>query len=115
MIEPIMLQYLEAKDTEARQDWNRQHVEWHTAIFLKATQLGFPKYDTYAQIRDIDDLEGWAYFHALEHVNIANAIQSGEPPDLNDIDPEDPDNWESWLSVHADIHSFIRTALGIIG
>lgn len=115
MIDPIMLQYLDANDEDARLDWAQQHMEWHTAIFLKATQLGYQRYDTYPQIRDIEDLEGWTYYHALEHVNIARSIQSGEPPDLADLDPSDPENWESWLSVHSDIHAFIRTALGIIG
>ena len=114
MIETRMLAYLEPNDKDAMQDWSRQHMEWHQRIYTEAVKQGFKTYDIFPQIRDMDDLEGWAYFHNLEHFNITSSIFIGESPDLTDLDPEDRDSWDSWMSIHAEIHTEIRTALKII-
>jgi hypothetical protein len=109
-----MLAYLEPKDLDARQDWATQHFEWHQTIYTTAVKKGFPRYDVYPQIVDMGELEGWAYFHNLEHQNITRSIFIGEPPDLSDLTDQDNDAWADWMSVHASIHSEIRKALGII-
>ena len=109
-----MLAYLEPNDKEAMQDWARQHMEWHQRIYTEAIKQGFKTYDVYPALRDMDDLEGWSYFHSLEHANITHSIFIGDAPDLNGLDPEDKESWQSWMEVHADIHSVIRSALGII-
>lgn len=114
MIEPRMLAYLEPNDKEAFEDWARQHAEWHTRIYLEAVKKGFTKFDVYP-MRDIGDLEGWTYFHNLEHENITHSIFIGDPVDLSGLDPDDKDVWASWMQAHAQIHAEIRTALGIIG
>jgi|SRR5262245_13268687 len=115
MIEPRMLAFLPRNDKEAWEDWARQHMEWHTRIYTEAVKQGFKRYDIFPQIRDMDDLEGWAYFHNLEHANITSSIFIGEAPDLSSPDPEDDDNWASWHDAHAQVHSDIRNALKIIG
>ena len=114
MIDPMMLQYVDAEDRDQLNDWSRSHFEWHQVIYTTAINKGFPKYDIYPQIRDIEDLEGWSYFHNMEHSNIAHALQSGTAPDFSDVDPSDKESFDSWLAVHADVHAFIRDALGII-
>src|SRR5574341_364169 len=79
MIEPRMLAFLDPNDKESWQDWARQHMEWHQRIYTEAVKQGFPRYDTYPTLRDMDDLEGWAYFHSMEHSNITHSIFIGEP------------------------------------
>ncbi len=113
-IEPRMLAFLDPKDLDARSDWARQHMEWHQRIYTEAVKQGFPRFDTYATLRDMDDLDGWAYFHSMEHSNITHSIFIGEPADLSYLDPEDPDGWLSWMDVHSKIHAEIRTALKLI-
>lgn len=114
MIEPRMLQYLDGDDKAQLADWAQSHMEWHQVIYTTAVNKGFPKYDVYPNLRDIDDLEGWAYFHQMEHTNIANSLRLGQTPDLSEVDPSDKESFESWLVVHADVHATIRDALGII-
>lgn len=114
MIEPRMLAYLEPDDLDARNDWARQHMEWHTRIYTEAVKQGFKKYDTFAMIRDMEDLEGWSYYHNLEHQNLTTSIFIGESPDLEGLNPDDPEAWQDWMDGHAKIHAEIRTALGII-
>ena len=113
MIDTRMLAYVEADKRESWLDWSRQHMEWHQRIFTEATNQGFPRYDTYPQIRDMDDLEGWAYFHSSEHGNIANSLGTGFV-DLSGFDPSDKEVIDSWLDVHAQIHTDIRAVLRII-
>lgn len=113
-IEPRMLAFLEPDDMDARNDWARQHMEWHQRIYTEAVKQGFKRYDTYATLRDMDDLEGWAYVHSMEHANITHSIFIGEAPDLSYIDPQDKDAWSSWMDIHSKIHAEIRTALGLI-
>lgn len=113
MIAPRMLAFLEPDDKDARSDWARQHAEWHTAIYNKAIKDGFKRYDTYP-LRDIEDLEGWLYFHNLEHANITSSIFIGAPPELSYLDPDDKDSWFSWMDAHASIHEDIQSALKII-
>ena len=114
MIETQMLAYLEAHDKDALADWARQHMEWHVRIYTEVIKQGFKAYDAYPTIRDMEDLEGWAYFHLLEHEGIAHSLGLPDPPDLGDVDPDDKDSWESWLSIHANIHTDIRSVLNII-
>ena len=113
MIETHMLAFVEIDKRESWQDWSRQHMEWHQRIFSEAKKQGYRRYDVYPQIRDMDDLEGWAYFHSSEHGNIANSIGT-QYADLSGFDPSDKDVMESWLDIHARIHTDIRTILGII-
>src|SRR5512137_2473522 len=101
MIDTRMLAFLEPKDLDARQDWSRQHFEWHQKIYTEAIAQGFPRFDTFPQIVDMTDLEGWAYFHNLEHANITHSIFIGEAPDLSDLTDEDDDAWADWMNVHA--------------
>jgi hypothetical protein len=108
-----MLAFVVVDNREAWQDWSRQHMEWHQRIYTEAVKAGFRKYDIYPQIRDMDDLEGWAYFHSVEHQNIAESIGIGFV-DLSGFDPSDKDVIESWLGIHAQIHTDIRTALRVI-
>lgn len=114
MIEPRMLAYLEPNEKEQMEDWARQHMEWHQRIYTEVRKQGFKAYDAYPTIRDMDDLEGWLYFHNLEHENITSSIFIGEAPDLSGLDPDDKESWQSWMQAHAMIHAEIRTALGII-
>jgi hypothetical protein len=114
MIETRMLAFLEPNDQDQLQDWARQHMEWHQRIFTEAVNQGFKPYDIYPQIRDMDDLEGWAYFHNLEHQNITSTIFIGASADLTGLDPEDRDAWDSWMEAHAEIHTQIRSALKLI-
>lgn len=114
VIETRMLAFLEPNDQDAMQDWARQHMEWHQRVYTEAVKQGFKIYSVYPQIRDMDDLEGWSYFHNLEHANITSSIFIGEAADLNGLDPQDRDAWDSWMNAHAEIHSEIRSALGII-
>jgi hypothetical protein len=115
MIEPRMLGFLEPDDKDSWQDWARQHMEWHQRIYTEAVKQGFKRYDAFATIRDMDDLEGWAYFHNLEHANITSSIFIGEAADLGFIDPDDRESWDSWHAAHALIHAEIRDALKIVG
>ncbi len=114
MIDPIMLQYLDGEDQDQLEDWSRSHMEWHQVIYTTAINKGFPRYDIYPALRDMGDIEGWAYFHQREHANMAASLRIGNTPDLSGADPSDPESWASWLAVHADVHAFIRTQLGII-
>lgn len=113
MIETSMLAFVEVDKRESWQDWSRQHMEWHQRIYYEALKQGYPRFDTYPQIRDMDDLEGWAYFHSTEHGNIANSI-GGAYVDLSGFDPSDKDVIEDWLNVHAHIHTDIRAVLRIV-
>ena len=114
MIEPLMLQYLDGNDKDQLNDWVRSHFQWHQTIYTTAVNKGFPKYDIFTALQDIGDLEGWSYFHQMEHTNIANSLKIGVSPDLSELDPSDKDSFDSWLQVHADVHVTIRDALGII-
>lgn len=114
MIEPRMLALVPREDKDALQDWVRQHMEWHVRIYTEAVKQGFKRYDAYATLRDMDDLEGWAYFHFLEHQNIAHSLGVSQPPDLTEIDPQDDISWVSWHEAHAEVHTDLRSALGIL-
>lgn len=114
MIETRMLAYLEAGDKDALDDWARLHMEWHQKIYEQTLKQGFKRYDAYPTLRDMEDLEGWLYFHNMEHSSMANSIGIGQL-DLSEVNPEDPISWESWLSAHSQIHTDLRSALGIIG
>jgi hypothetical protein len=112
MIEPRMLAYLEANNEDALHDWARQHFELHQAIYNKVRLDGLKPFDAYAILIDMSDLEGWAYFHNLEHQNMSASIfTGGGPPDLTEIDPSDPISWESWHDAHSRIHEDLRNAL----
>jgi len=114
MIEPFMLAFVEPNDLDARQDWARQHAEWHQRIYTEAVKTGFQRYDTYPGLGDMEDLESWAYFHNREHENLTHSIFIGESPDLTGLEPQDKEAWDSWMTGHAKIHAEIRTALKII-
>jgi hypothetical protein len=88
-------------------------MEWHQLIYTEAVKQGFKKYDVYPLIRDIEDLEGWAYFHSLEHQNISFSLGTNTT-DLTDFTPDDADVFSDWLNIHAEIHTDLRTVLGII-
>lgn len=113
MIETRMLAFLESGDTDAMDDWSRLHMEWHQVIYTTAIKNGFKQFDVYPTIRDMNDLEGWLYFHNIEHQNMANSIGIGQL-DLSDVDPDDHESWSSWLEAHSQIHTDLRSALGII-
>lgn len=113
VIDPKMLAYLEQNNDPALQDWINEHFIWHQLLYLTAKTKGFPSFSTYPILQDMSDLEGWLYFHNLEHQNIAASLRVGQPPDLTDVDPQDQINWDSWLEVHAEIHDDLRSALGI--
>jgi len=113
MIETRMLAFVEVDKRESWQDWSRQHMEWHQRIYTEAVKQGFKKYDIFPQIRDMDDLEGWAYFHSVEHQNIAESVGTSIV-DLSGFDPSDAEVIGSWLDVHSQIHTDIRTVLRII-
>jgi hypothetical protein len=108
-----MLAFVITDDRAAWQDWSRQHMEWHQKIYTEAVNQGFKKYEIFPQIRDMDDLEGWAYFHSVEHQSIADSLRIGSI-DLSGFDPSDKDVIESWLNIHAQIHTDIRTVLRIV-
>jgi len=112
MIETRMLAFVDVKDRDSWQDWSRQHMEWHTRIYTEAVKQGFRRYDIFPQIRDMADVEGWAYFHSVEHQNIAESVGTSIV-DLSGFDASDEDVIASWLSVHAQIHTDIRTVLAI--
>ena len=114
MIEPRMLAYLEQNNKDALDDWSRLHMEWHQRIYGEAIKQGFKRFDAYPTLRDMEDLEGWLYFHNLEHSSMANSIGIGQL-DLSEVDPDDEISWNSWLEAHSQIHSDLRSALGIIG
>ena len=113
MLDTRMLAFVVIDERDSWQDWNRQHMEWHQRIYTEAVKQGFPRFDTYPAIRDMDDIEGWVYFHSTEHGNMANAIGT-QFVDLGSFDPSDPDVMASWLDVHAAIHTDLRTVLRII-
>lgn len=113
-IEPRLLAYLEPKDLDARNDWALQHAQWHDRIYREATKQGFRRYDTFATLRDMEDLSGWAYFHSQEHSNITHSIFTGTAPDLSYLDPDDKDAWSDWMDIHAKIHVEIRNALKLV-
>jgi hypothetical protein len=113
MIETRMLAFVDVKDRDSWADWSRQHMEWHQKIYTVAVNRGYTKYDVYPQIRDMEDLEGWAYFHSVEHQNIAASIGTSMV-DLSGFDPSDEEVIASWLDVHSQIHSDIRSVLRII-
>ena len=114
MIEPRMLAFVPRGDKEALNDWARQHSEWHEKIYTEAVKQGFKRFDIYPTLRDMDDLEGWSYFHQMEHSNMANSIGTAQPPDLSGLDEEDEENWVTWHQSHAEIHADLRSALGIL-
>jgi hypothetical protein len=114
MIDTQMLAYLAPKDLNARDDWAREHFEWHQKIYSEAIRQGFQRFDTFPALADMTELEGWAYFHNLEHQNLTQSIFIGESPDLSYLEPEDAEAWEDWMRVHAIIHTDIRSALKII-
>ena len=114
MIETQMLAFVDPNDRASWQDWSRQHMEWHQRIYTEAVNQGYRRYDVYPQIRDMDDLEGWAYFHSVEHANIAGAIGGVAFVDLSGFDPSDKEVIDSWLESHAQLHTDIRTVLRII-
>lgn len=113
MIETRMLAFVDVADRASWQDWSRQHFEWHNRIYTEAVNQGFKKYDIFPQIRDMDDLEGWAYFHSVEHQNIASTIGTSIV-DLSGFDPSDVDIISDWLEIHSEIHTDIRSVLRII-
>ena len=108
-----MLAFVDVKARDSWQDWSRQHMEWHQRIYTEAVNQGFRKYDIFPQIRDMDDIEGWSYFHSLEHQNIAQSLGTSII-DLSGFDPSDADVIASWLDVHSQIHTDIRSVLRII-
>lgn len=113
MIETRMLAFVTVDNRDAWQDWSRQHMEWHTRIYTEAVNQGFKRYDIYPLLRDMDDIEGWAYFHSTEHQNIAESLGTSIV-DLSGFDPSDKDVIESWLDIHSQLHTDIRSVLRII-
>ncbi len=114
-IDPSLLAYLDPKDLDARADWAFQHFDWHQRIYREVPRKGFQRYDTYfAFLQDMEDLNGWAYYHSMEHQNITHSIFIGSSPDLSYLDPEDTDAWSDWMDIHSKIHTEIRNALKLI-
>src|SRR5258708_37048172 len=55
----------------------------------------------------------WLLVHAAEHRAWSQALNLSNPPDIDEVDPEDQGQMSDWLQTHALHHQIVNEALGL--
>lgn len=84
----------------------------HETIFTALLDLDFPT-EHYPLWSDGKMNQDWLLTHAAEHRAWSSALSLNNAPDLDAVEPTDPDQMADWLNDHALHHQIVNEALGL--
>lgn len=90
-----------------------EHVQFVQILQGMTPPFFVPDYNFALWSVDKESASAWLQSHQTAHQALRNFTNVGGV-DLADVDLSKDDQWFSWMDDHADEHSTIRLALGIL-